>query len=116
MNTHATLDELEKLGAVSPQQARTSLDRLDTLEQNKPTSGQVARYAGLGAVTAPAVGMLSNAIRKKPVFEGLRGVAADATKGAIGMGAMPLLRGHLDRQAEIGTLKKYLHENGTPNA
>ena len=38
-----------KSATVSPDQARRSLDRLDTLERNKPTTGQVARYGGIGA-------------------------------------------------------------------
>lgn len=114
----AFFSELAKVGAISDEQARGSLERLDTLERNKPTMGQVGRYAGLGAVTAPAMGMIGNAIRSggRALVEGgtvkdkLRNVAADAAKGAVGMGAMPLLRSHLDRRAEIGTLKNYMQQ------
>lgn len=111
------LDELEKLGAISPEQARRSLDRLDVLESSKPTGGQVMRYGALGAATAPVLGMVSNVIRKKPALEGkmvadkVRSAAADATRGALGMGALPLVRGQLDQRAEMGTLKKFLKEN-----
>lgn len=114
----AFFSELAKIGAISDEQARGSLERLDTLERNKPTMGQMGRYAGLGAVTAPAMGMISTAIRSggKALVEGgtvkdkLRSVAADAAKGAVGMGAMPLLRSHLDRRAEVGTLKNYMQQ------
>lgn len=119
MNFETVLDELEKLGAVSPDQARRSLDRLQVLEQNKPTAGQVGRYAALGAATTPAINMAANVIRKKPILDSktmggkVRQVAADATKGAVGLGALPLVRGHLDRQAEIGTLKRFMKEQPT---
>lgn len=117
MHLTTILDELEKLGAISPEQARRSLDRLDVLERNRPTGGQVARYGALGAATAPVIGMVSNVIRKKPIIEGklladkARSVAADAAKGALGMGAVPLARGQLDHRAEMGTLKNFLKEN-----
>jgi len=108
----AAIDELQKLGAVSDEQAKASLDRLESLEKSKPTLGQVGRYAGLGAITAPAMGLIGSAIAKKPYVHAGgslgRVLASDAAKGALGMGAMPLLRSHLDRRAEIGTLKKYL--------
>jgi hypothetical protein len=38
----------------------------------------------------------------------LRSAAASAAKGALGMGALPLVRNALDRRAESGQLKKYL--------
>lgn len=115
------LDELEKLGAISDEQARRALDRAETLEKNKPTVGQVGRYAGLGAVAGPGIRMVGNVIKKKhPLDFGagvgkLRGVASEAATGAIASGAIPMIRSHLDRRAEIGTLKTYLKEN-TPAA
>ena len=113
-------DELQKLGMISDEQANESVHRLETLERAKPTIGQVGRYAGLGAITAPVMGLAASAISKKPYVHAGgslgRVLAGDALKGAIGMGAMPLLRSHLDRQAETGTIKKYLneHETGAP--
>lgn len=98
--------ELMKLGAVSDDQARRSLDRLDQLEKNAPTGGQVARYGVLGA----GAGALSHAVSRtieKGHFSP-RSVAGAAAAGAIGMGAVPLVRGVLDRHAEKKTLKNYL--------
>jgi hypothetical protein len=102
-------DELVKLGAISDETARRSLDRLDSLEKNKTTPGQVARYGTVGALAAPAIGVLGNVIEGKPTS--LRGVGANAIKGALSSGAIPIARQALDRRAEIGTLKQYMQEH-----
>lgn len=101
-------DELEKLGAVSADEARRSFDQLQALDQSKPTLGQVARYGLLGAAAAPAVHAIGNLVEGKPPIEGMRELAGQAVKGAIGMGAVPLLRQHLDRRAAYGRLKKFM--------
>lgn len=101
------LDELEKLGAVSPDQARRALDQLDALEQNKPDARAVARYGISGALTGAGISALGNIIEKKPIG-GLRGVGAMAMKGALGAGAVPLLQSHLDRRAQMGTLQQFI--------
>ncbi len=126
--TASILGELQKLRAVIEEQARRSMDRLDTLEKSKPTMGQMGRYAAIGAAAGPAVKAVSNLVKGKPLSDfgqvvgsgvrgALRGVAGDAAAGAAAAGAVPLLRGHLDRKAEIGTLKKYVHQyhNSTPH-
>lgn len=119
----AFFEELAKVGAISEEQARASLDRLDTLERNKPTMGQVGRYAGLGAVAGPVMSTVSNVIKHGPSgainFGGksiARGILGDAAKGAIGGGLVPLARNHLDRRGEIGTLKTFVHEHQLPPA
>lgn len=133
VKTAAVLDELAKLGAVSDDQARAALDRYETLERNKPTLNQVGRYGALGAAAGVGVGALGNAIKggrlpgvgvlghlagaKAPgVGNALRAAGAAAATGAIGMGAIPLVRNHLDRRAEVGTLQKYLAERGVDTA
>lgn len=110
-------DELVKLGFISDDEARGSLDRLETLEANKPTIRQVARYSGIGAAAAPAVNSLKNVLRGDGhVFTGsgfkakARGVLADAAGGAILTGAIPLARTQLDRRAETKRLRQYLKE------
>ncbi len=125
--TIALYDELAKLGAITDDHARRALDQLEGLERNKPTLGQVGRYAGLGAVAGPVVGAIGNAIRggqqpgtsllghlagaKQPGMGGVgRAVASAATVGAIGSGLVPLVRGQLDRRAAMGTLNDYLSE------
>ncbi len=107
MDRRAFFDELTKLGAISDDQARASLDRLESLEKNKPTGGQVARYGVLGAGAGALGKAVSHGIEHSqlPVGRSLGGAAA---AGAIGMGAMPLLRSSLDRRAEMGRLKQYM--------
>ena len=118
---HACLDELEKLGEssdISAEDARRSLDRLDTLEKNKPTAKQVARYAALGAIAGPAIGAVSNVAKgKNPLdfstAEGvskLRGVLGESAKGALGMGAVPLVRSTLDRRGEKKELRRFVEQ------
>ena len=112
----AMMDELEKLGAVDAAQARTSLDRLDTLERNKPTAGQALRYGTLGAGAGLATGAISDVIQGRKLFkpeEGVRfgrprAMLARAAAGAVGSGMIPLARYYLDRQAEMGKLKEFM--------
>lgn len=109
MDFRAMLDELEKLGAVSADQARRALDQLDALEKNKPDAAQVARYSATGAAAGAGLGALGRVIAKSPGV-GVRGVASDAIKGALGAGALPLVQSGLDRRAQVGTLKKYIQQ------
>ena len=106
-----------KSAAVSPDQARRSLDRLDTLERNKPTTGQVARYGGIGALGGATAGAVGNVIETGAALKGatpkakLLNLASSAAKGAIGGGALPLLRSHSDRRAEMGTLRNFMNQD-----
>lgn len=122
----SVLNELAKLGTVSDLEAEKALDRYESLEKNKPTLGQVGRYAALGAAAGPVIAATGNAIaggrgsksllghlagaRGPGAMSSLRGVAGSAATGAISSGAIPLVRAHLDRRAEMGTLQKYLAE------
>lgn len=127
--------ELENMGeelgqvifklAVSEQDAERALDRYDNLQRNKLTTGQVGRYAGIGAVAGVGSTALGNLIKGGPgslstkltdarapgVGGMVRGLASSAVKGAIAGGAVPIIRQRFDRRAELGTLKKYIDEN-----
>jgi hypothetical protein len=105
------VDELAKLGAVSDEHAQRSLERLESLNKNRPTLGQVGRYGAIGAVAGPAIGALSNIVEKKPPLGSARAVAAQALKGGLSASAIPLARAHFDRRAELGTLNKYVSEH-----
>lgn len=124
----ALFDELAKLGAISDEQAAAALDRYESLEKGKPTLAQLGRYAALGAVAGPTIAAVGNAMRggrsaghsllghlagaKEPGALGaVRALAGSATTGALGSGAIPLVRSQLDRRAEMGTLKKYLTQH-----
>lgn len=128
----ACLDELSKLGEVSPAEARRALERLESLEDNKPTGEQVLRYGALGAVSGPAISALGEmAAGRKPYRAATKGilglgkavsssparaVAGDALKGALTAGAIPLVRSSLDRHAEIGKLNRFMQEYSAEQA
>lgn len=105
----ATFDELLKIGGISDAQAQAAVNRLDTLERNKPTLGQAARYGAIGGIAAPAVRLLTDAVRHgNPLHGGMRGLASDALGGALMSSAVPMARAYVDRSAEEKTLKRYL--------
>ena len=101
------VDELQKVGAISPEQARVSLNRLDSIEAEKPTVGQVARYgalgAGAGALSKGVSSMIEHGHMAAP-----RALLGAGAAGAIGMGAVPLIRRAMDRHSEKSTLKKFM--------
>jgi hypothetical protein len=113
----ATFDELTKLGAVSDEQARAALERLDALEAAKPTTGQALRYGALGA----GAGVVSRGLGDV-IEHGMGGAmgklvpgrygAAMATGGLMA-GATPMIRSALDRRAEAGKLRSYLAQPPT---
>jgi outer membrane lipoprotein SlyB len=113
----ALFDELLKLGAISDEQARRSLDRLDSLERSKPNAKQVGRYGAIGGVGGAVIGGVGNAFEHGSAFKGTTvkakalNATANAVKGALSGGAIPLLRSHMDQRAEVGTLRKYMSEN-----
>jgi hypothetical protein len=103
-------DELAKLGAVSDDEARRSLDRLDALERNKPTLGQTVRNGALASgagVLGHVIGRAIEGGANKPTARSMLGSAAS---GALLAGGVPLVRTALDQRAEKGTLKQYLHQ------
>jgi hypothetical protein len=118
MNLEATFDELMKLGAVSDTEAQAALNRLHTIERNKPTKSRVARYATFGALAAPVIAGVGNAVEGKNPLKGLshvgklRHVMSHSAKGALATGVLPLIQQHFDRKGEKKVLHKYLAEHG----
>jgi hypothetical protein len=109
------LDELCKLGAISDEEAMDTLQRLDAMDKNKLTPGQVGRYAAIGAVAGPAVNMARSVIQKKNYFKDAPSVAGkaryllgDAAAGAATSGGIPILRSALDRRAAKSNLQEYM--------
>jgi hypothetical protein len=112
-----------KTAEVSPELARRSLDRLDAIEKSKPTARQAVRYGAIGGVGGAGIGAIGHMIERGSPFKGVTpkakalNFAANAAKGAIGGGAIPLIQNSIDRRAEVGTLRKYMQENtGASNA
>jgi hypothetical protein len=108
---------LAKYAGVSPEHARRSLDRLDALEQSKPTAGQAARYGAIGGLGGAGIGAIGHLIESGSPLKGattkakVLNLAANTAKGALGGGAIPLIRNTMDRRAEMGTLRRYMKEN-----
>lgn len=111
------IQQLIKTAAQSPvseEQARRAMDELDTLERNKPSAGQLARYTAIGAAAGPSVKTLGRVIESGPkgALGSPRRLAAEAVGGALTTGAIPLVRQHLERQVQKNTLKRYMGEQG----
>lgn len=107
MVLESCIDELEKLGAISHEEARRALDRLNTLETNKSTIGQAARYGAIGA-GAGALGKTLGNLVESGHLPTSRGALGAAAAGAVGAGAIPLINQHLDRKSEYGKLRKFM--------
>lgn len=106
-------------GPVSQEDASAALQRYKKLEDSAPTLKQVGRYAGIGAVAAPVATVLKDTISGgKPLLGGagnrLRTLAGNAVAGALTSGGIPLVRAHLDREAEKSTLRKYVAQGVAP--
>ena len=139
----ALLDEYVKIAAHSVQEAQDALDQLQSLEDNRPTPGQIARYAALGAAVGPVVGMGRQMIQRGGVAKGLgryfsenavpaahglfskpsgiawpvtRHIMGDMAAGATTSGAVPIVRGAMDRSAARSSLKHYLASQEDPTA
>lgn len=102
------------------QEAWSTLEKLKALDKNKLTPGQIGRYAALGAVAGPGVGILRNSIQGRtylPAGGGIRGaarhIAGDALAGALTSGAIPVARSWMDRQAAVSKLKDYVEKQKT---
>lgn len=117
MRIRSCIDELQKLGAVSDEQAQVALDRLDSLERSKLTGGQAVRYGALGA----GAGLLSRGIGDA-IEHGLAGGIAKSTPGRLGAaavtgglmaGATPMIRSMMDRHSEEGKLRAYLSQESS---
>jgi hypothetical protein len=109
----ACLDELTKLGAISDDEARRSIDRLENLEQSTPTGGQVARYGALGAGTGALMHAVGRGIEGAPITR--RSLGGAAATGTLGLAALPLVRAGLDRTMEKRKLQSYLAQEHVGN-
>lgn len=110
-------DELQKLGTLSPEHAEKSLQELEgavntlnKLEEQKPSAGQLGRYALVGGTLSPAINAVSDAVKgtlKRPTA---RGLAGDVLKGGLVASAIPIARHELDRRAALHTARSRMAE------
>lgn len=104
---------------VSDEDASHALRRYKQIENSRPSGSQIARYGALGAGVGVGATALKDYIAKgsRDVLGGpgkrLRGAAAAGIVGAVTSGGLPLLRSHLDQQAEKATLKTYLNQRSS---
>jgi len=122
MRVAACIDELVKLGMITPAHAEASLERLQSLEETQPTAGQALRYGALGALAGPLATGVGDAVKGRPLFAPAerggkaipfgrtRGVLGAAAVGALTGGALPFLRNRLDQAAEKRTLQQFMNE------
>lgn len=120
-------DELQKLGAVGDEELERTKARYKELQEQRPDAAQVGRYMGFGAVTAPVLSAMGNAIRggrmegqsmashltgaRDVPFGVARSIASDAARGALASGAIPVLRGEMDRRVEMRELAHKMKEH-----
>ena len=95
------------------EETRDAVRRLKRINESDPSLGHKLRYAGLGAVAAPLVAAATGAIAGKPSLTGSLGqkarqLAAQSVGGATMFGAIPILRGQIDRQMERGKIEDFL--------
>ena len=124
MNFRTFFDELEKLGAISAEEARRSLDNLDSIENQKPSKKKMLEYGALGAASGPVISAAKDFAGGKAVFEAakhpvtgtalpfgrLRAAGGAAIGGALASGAVPLIRYHMDKAREKGNLRRFMDE------
>ena len=116
----AFVDELHKLGALTAQEARESLARLEELEE-APTLKQIGAYTALGAGSGPVIGGIQRMVRGPGInpfsrsatspAHPARQLASEAAGGALFSGALPLVRGEYDKWQETSKLRSFLEGN-----
>lgn len=105
------LSKLAELSSMTATEAQNALRRLRDLDRSKPTPGQLARGAGVGAVAGPIAGVISDVItgaKGKTKMDRLRGLLARSVTGATFGGAIPYARHHLEHAVTEQQLKDYL--------
>jgi hypothetical protein len=113
--------QLAKLADVSDTEAVSAYHRYQRLEKEKPSMGQVGRGTAIGATLGPAAAYASRAIAGTKAtglkhWRGPRDLAASALVGGVTGGIVPAARHHVEKQHEMGTLKKYIKERSQPSA
>lgn len=114
----AMTEELMKLGQpVSSTEAEGALKRLNKLDEAKPSGGELARGAIAGTGLSVAGNLLGSTISgtRAPLRAAVAGaptlgkqIAGAAIPGVIVGAALPLVRRHMDVEAEKEKLRSHL--------
>lgn len=117
----AFLDELQKLGTITDDEAHRALERYEALEKGKATKAKITRYGLIGAAATPAISALGDAIAGNPLYgvrkgpgmaKGLiRGAVGRAVTGGLASSTVPIMQHGVDRRAEMKVLSKYIREH-----
>ncbi len=130
---------------ISHEEAERALNRLKGLDTASWTGEQARRGAAVGAVAAPVLSVAQRAVAGDPLFGGrvhgaikdfkglpaggggklralakipalaARNLAGSALTGAVGGGALPVIKHEVEREAERGKLRRYIAQE-TPSA
>lgn len=116
----AFIDELSTLNAVTPyqlqkaaevtkDQAQVALSRLDELDHQRPTLGQLGRGAAVGSIVGPIASNVNKLISKGE-FNTPREMVGQLAGGAVLGIAAPLLRHKVETGNERHLLRNYVNE------
>lgn len=102
-----TDEQLAKVAEVTREQAQTALGRLDELEHQRPTLGQLGRGALVGSMVGPVASNVNKLISKGE-FHSPREMLGQIAGGAIFGTVTPLLKHKVETGTERHILKDYV--------
>lgn len=102
-----TSGQLAKVAEVTREQAQHAMERLDDLEHQRPTMGQLGRGALVGAMVGPIASNVSKLVSEGR-FSKPREIAGQIAGGTIFGTATPLLKHKVETGTERRTLRNYI--------
>jgi hypothetical protein len=104
-----TPEQLQKVAEVTREQAQAAMLRLDELEHQKPTLGQLGRGAAVGSIVGPIASNVNKLISKGE-FNTPREIAGQIAGGAIFGIATPLIKHRVETGTERHALRDYVNQ------
>lgn len=102
-----TSGQLAKVAEVTREQASHALQRLDELEHQRPTAGQLGRGAIVGSLVGPIASNVSKLVSSGKLHTP-REIAGQIAGGTIFGTATPLLKHKVETGTERRTLRDYV--------
>lgn len=106
-----TVGQLEKTAEVTREQAQHALTRLDELDHQRPTAGQLGRGALVGSIVGPIASNVGKLISEGR-FSKPRDIAGQIASGTIFGTATPFIKHKVETGTERKTLKNYIDSGG----